>query len=203
MFLQGTKVNVRSLTREDTLNIVKWKSDPEIADLVRGGPIHTTIEIENRRFDRHNEATDTLRLLIETKQKKAIGFISLGEIDKENKKAELGMLIGEKNYWDQGYGTDALIALLDYLFTKLDFNRVSLEVFDYNLRAKKAYEKIGFKVEGVQRQGLFRNGCFHDIFNMGVLKDDFLCLNKDAAEKAKKRVLSTRIKTEYGRGDRT
>lgn len=192
MLLQGNKVNVRSLIREDIINIVKWKTDPEIADLVRGGPIHTTIEIENRRFDRHNEGSDTLRLLIETKQKKAIGFISLGDIDKENKKAELGMLIGEKAYWNRGYGTDALITLLDYLFTKLDFNRIALEVFDYNLRAKKAYEKIGFKVEGIQRQGLYRANHFHDIYNMGLLMQDFLLLKEEAVKKEKKRVSFTR-----------
>jgi len=196
MFFQGNKVNVRSLNREDLLNIVKWKSDPEIADLVRGGPIYTSIELENKRFDRSLDGTDTLRLLVETKQKKAIGFISLGEIDKENKKAELGMLIGEKDFWDRGYGTDALITLLDYLFTKLDFNRVGLEVFDYNHRAKKAYEKIGFKVEGIQRQGLFRGDAFHDIYIMGILKQDFLVMKAEAltdtAWKAKKRVSDTR-----------
>lgn len=192
MILQGSKVNVRSLVREDIINIVKWKTDPEIADLVRGGPIHTNLEIENRRFDRHNDGSDTLRLLIETKQKKAIGFISLGEIDKENKKAELGMLIGEKAFWNRGYGTNALITLLDYLFTKQDFNRIGLEVFDYNLRAKKVYEKIGFKVEGVQRQGLYRANNFHDIYNMGILKKDFLLMKEGISKKEKKRVLSTR-----------
>lgn len=195
MFLQGTKVNIRSLNREDILHIVKWKTDPEIADLVRGGPIHTNIEIENRRFDRHSEGTDILRLVIETKQKKAIGFISIGEIDKTNNKAELGMLIGEKKYWDHGYGTDSLFTLLNYLFCKLGFNRISLEVFDYNIRAKKVYEKIGFQVEGIQRQGLFRNGNFHDIYLMGILKQDFMSLNMDTAGKAKKRVLSTRLNT--------
>lgn len=193
MFLQGTKVNVRSLVREDILNIVKWKSDPEIADLVRGGPIHTSIEIENKRFDRRMDSTDSIRLLVETKQKKAIGFISLGEIDKENKKADLGMLIGEKDFWDRGYGTDALLTLLDYLFTRLDFNRIGLEVFDYNLRAIKAYEKIGFKVEGVQRQGLYRANIFHDIYIMGILSQDYLNLKNEAAKKAKKRVLPTRL----------
>jgi RimJ/RimL family protein N-acetyltransferase len=192
MFLQGTKVNVRSLVREDILNIVKWKSDPEIADLVRGGPIHTSIEIENKRFDRRMEGGETIRLLVETKQKKAIGFISLGEIDKENKKAELGMLIGEKDFWDRGYGTDALITLLEHLFTRLDFNRIGLEVFDYNLRAMKAYEKIGFKVEGIQRQGLYRLNKFHDIYIMGLLRQDYLNLKNEAAKKAKKRVLPTR-----------
>ncbi len=182
MYLQGTKTNIRSLSRKDLFYIVKWKSDPEIADLVRGGPIYTSIEIENKRFNRSIDGNDTVRLLVETKHKNAIGFISLGEIDKENKKAELGMLIGEKKLWGHGFGTDALITLLDYLFNKLDFNRINLEVFDYNLRAKKAYEKIGFKVEGIQRQGLHRGNSFHDIFIMGILRQDFICYKETMAK---------------------
>lgn len=196
MFLQGIKVNIRSLTRQDLLNIVKWKSDPEIADLVRGGPIHTSIEIENKRFERSIDFSDIMRLMIETKQKKAIGFISLGDLDKDNKKAELGMMIGEKDFWDHGYGTDALITLLDYLFNTLEFNRIGLEVFDYNLRAKKTYEKIGFKVEGIQRQGLYRANKLHDIYIMGILRDEFEApsenLSRAAVEKVKKRVHNTR-----------
>ena len=173
MILTGEKVKVRNLNRQDIPLLVKWKNDPEIADLVRGGPIHTTFDMECRRFEKSLTEYNTMRMIIETLSRKPIGFISLGEIDRDNRKAEIGMLIGEKEYWDQGYGTDSLITLLDYLFREKCLNRVGLEVFEYNTRAKRAYEKIGFTVEGVQRKGLFRKNAFYDVYLMGILREDF------------------------------
>lgn len=170
----GDKVVVRNITRADIPLLVKWKNDPELADLVRGGPINTNFEIESRRFSRGLDDHDSLRLIIETFTGKPIGFISLGDIDRENRKAEVGMLIGEKDYWDKGFGTDGLRVLLKHLFFELDFNRVGLEVFEYNHRAKRAYEKIGFKVEGVIRQGLLRQNEYYDIYIMGILRQDFI-----------------------------
>lgn len=178
MLLTGQKVRIRNLTRADIPLLVKWKNDPEIADLVRGGPINTTFEIECRRYERGLGEYDTLRLIIETFSTKPIGFISLGELDKENHKAEVGMLIGEKDCWNQGYGTDALSTLLKHLFLEQGLNRVGLEVFEYNTRARKAYEKIGFKLEGIQRQGLCRKNKFYDIYLMGILREEFVKRSK-------------------------
>ncbi len=174
MNLTGEKVRIKNIKRSDIPLLVKWKNDLEIADLVRGGPINTTIEIENRRFERGLGEDDVLRLIIETFSGKPIGFISLINIDQENRKAEVGMLIGEKEFWNQGYGTDSLITLLEHLFLGSGFNRIGLEIFEYNQRAKRAYEKIGFQVEGVQRQGLYRNNQYYDVILMGILKEDFV-----------------------------
>lgn len=174
MILTGAKVNIRKLIRQDVPLLVKWKNDSEIADLVRGGPINTNFDIENRRFEKGLMEHDTMRLIIETHSKRPIGFISVGEIDRENRKAEVGMLIGEKEFWNQGYGTDTLVTLLHYLFTEQGLNRIGLEVFEYNTRAKRAYEKIGFRVEGIQRKGLYRKNKYYDIYLMGILRDEFI-----------------------------
>lgn len=174
MFLEGEKVYIRSQKRNDIPLTVKWKNDSEIADMVRGAPIYTNIEMETRRFEKSLEEYDPIRLIIETKKGDIIGLISLTEIDKPNKKAEIGMMIGEKSFWHQGYATDSLQTLIKYLFTELDFNRISLEVFEYNTHAKKLYEKLGFAVEGVQREGLIKEDKKYNIYLMGILKSDFL-----------------------------
>lgn len=177
MFIEGEKVYIRSQKRNDIPNIVRWKNDLEIAELVRGSAIYTNEGIETRRYEKSMEEFDTIRLIIETKTGEVIGLITLGEIDKPNQKAEIGMLIGEKEYWNKGYGTDTLFTLLNYLFNELDFNRISLEVFDFNARAKRLYEKIGFAVEGLQREGLIQENRKCDIYLMGILKKDFLAKN--------------------------
>lgn len=142
--------------------------------MVAGQPVSTTLEQEEKRYERSSGEYDTLRLLVENENGIPLGFISICGIDKQNKKVELGILIGEKKYWGQGYGTDALCTITDYLFNKLGFNRISVEVFAYNDRAKALYEKVGFQVEGTQRDGLSRNGTFADIIYMGLLKKDYM-----------------------------
>lgn len=173
MHLSGDKVRIRTMKRPDIPLLVKWKNDAEIADLVRGGPINTTYDSENRRFEKGQMEHDAVRLILETLPGQRIGFISISEIDKENQKADIGMLIGEKEYWDKGYGSDALITLLKHLLFDLGFNRIGLEVFEYNHRAKRVYEKIGFKVEGIERQGLLRKDKYYDIYLMGILREEF------------------------------
>lgn len=174
MFLEGNLVYIRTLQRYDLPMIVSWKNDPEVAELMKGSIIHTNLTIENRRFDRLCETGDALRLLITTKDGTPIGMLAVSDIDKANQKASIGMFIGDKAYWNKGYGSDALKHLLHHFFYHLNFNRIGLEVFDFNHRAIKMYESVGFKIEGTQRQGLWRNETYHDIYYMGILKEEFI-----------------------------
>lgn len=82
--------------------------------------------------------------------------------------------IGEKEYWGQGYGKEALSILLNYAFQELNLHRVSLRVFSFNEKAIKLYKNLGFKEEGNSRQSLYRNGHWHDILHMGILKEEFI-----------------------------
>ncbi|ADG82776.1 GNAT family N-acetyltransferase [Thermincola potens] len=181
MHLEGKKTSIRTIARPDLPLLVKWKNDPVIGEMVCGNPVITTLELEEKRFERQLEEYSVLRLIIENEKGVPIGFMSVTEIDKFNRKVELGMLIGEKKYWGQGYGTDALLTVINYLFNKLGFNRVGVEVFRYNERARRLYEKLGFVQEGVQREGLYKNGTYVDIILMGLLKKDFLQRRKELA----------------------
>ncbi|MGB4722593.1 MAG: GNAT family protein, partial [Defluviitoga tunisiensis] len=80
----------------------------------------------------------------------------------------------DKEYLSKGYGTEAMELLLDYGFNALNLQNIMLEVFDYNKRAIKAYEKVGFKVIGKRRQAKFFNNKRYDIIFMDILKDEFL-----------------------------
>lgn len=173
MYLQGENVIIRSPQNTDLPLIVQWKNDPEIGIMVRGSELQTSLSTEIRRFEKNQRDFDTIRLIIEIKMGTPIGFIVISELDKPNKKANFGMLIGEKHLWGKGYGTDALNTLINYLFNDMDLNRLGLEVFDYNIRAQKLYEKLGFVIEGRQRQGLYRNGKYSDVFFMGLLKEEY------------------------------
>ncbi len=85
----------------------------------------------------------------------------------------VGIDIGDRAEWGKGYGTDAMRVMLRYAFTELNLRRVSLNVFEYNPRAVRSYEKAGFVVEGRRRQALNRDGRRWDIIHMGILHDEW------------------------------
>ena len=85
-----------------------------------------------------------------------------------------GIGIGEREFWGKGYGSDAIQLLLRYAFTELNLQRVSLTVFEFNQRAQRSYEKVGFRLEGRQRQIMQREGRRWDILYMGILREDWM-----------------------------
>jgi RimJ/RimL family protein N-acetyltransferase len=100
----------------------------------------------------------------------AIGTAGLHGIDYANGVAEFGISIGEKAEWNQGYGTDALHAISDFGFGELRLNRIELEVYASNARARRSYEKAGFVLEGTLRERHFAEGRHEDVLIMSLLR---------------------------------
>ena len=101
-----------------------------------------------------------------------IGTIALMNVDFRNRHAELAIVIGNKNYWSKGYGTQMMKKLLEMAFEGLNLNRVYLHVFSFNKRAINLYKKFGFKHEGTMRNMLYRNGKYHDTYIYGLHKQE-------------------------------
>jgi RimJ/RimL family protein N-acetyltransferase len=86
----------------------------------------------------------------------------------------VGIAIGERDFWGRGYGTEAMQLVLGYAFLELNLRRVSLALHAYNERALKSYEKAGFKLEGVMRGEVLREGRRTDTLFMGILREEWL-----------------------------
>jgi RimJ/RimL family protein N-acetyltransferase len=99
-----------------------------------------------------------------------IGSCSLGSVDPVSQTAELGIGIGERDYWSRGYGREALRLLVDYGFRLRNLRKIWLSVLDNNPRAIRAYEALGFVEEGRQRAHVWRNGGYVDVLFMGLIK---------------------------------
>jgi len=181
--IKGNKVRLRAIEQEDIPRFVRWLNDPDVIRfLTIYQPISTADEI--RWFQRHLESKDDFVYAIETAEGVHIGNIGLHGLDWKNHSATLGIFIGEKAYWGLGYGTDAILTLLHFAFGEMNLNRIELSVFDYNERAIRSYRKCGFQLEGSRRQALYREGEYHDVLVMSILKSEYEAMLEAAAKHA-------------------
>jgi RimJ/RimL family protein N-acetyltransferase len=90
-----------------------------------------------------------------------------------DRRVQLGIFLGEPDAWNQGYGTEAVIVLLNWLFNHRGMHRVWLTVQANNARARHVYERIGFVAEGVFREHNFYDGHWHDEQLYGLLAAEF------------------------------
>lgn len=111
--------------------------------------------------------------IIDKKNNKHIGNISLQEINYIDRNAELAFIIGEKEYWKKGYATEAAKLIIKHAFIELNLHRLYLGTADNNLGMLKLAEKLGFKREGLRKEALFKNGTYHDIIEYGIIKGDY------------------------------
>lgn len=102
-----------------------------------------------------------------------IGCVRLWRVSRVNRNAKLTIFLGERARWGQGLGTEALRLGLRYAFDDLELERVELDVFSFNQRAIRSYEKVGFHQEGIRRGALYRDGDYHDILVMGIRRFEF------------------------------
>jgi RimJ/RimL family protein N-acetyltransferase len=172
---RGEKIELSEIKREYLPQYVAWFNDWEVSQfLMPGIPAPMSIESETEWFENIRKRANNYVFAILTRDgSQLIGNCGLHDVDLKNRSAVFGIVIGDKNYWSQGYGTDATLTLLRFAFEQIGLNRVELFVYDFNPRAQRAYEKAGFKRSGVKRQGLFRNGAFHDEIMMDILREEW------------------------------
>jgi len=108
-----------------------------------------------------------------TKDWQSIGNVGFFNLNQHDRSAEIGIFIGEKKYWDQGYGIAAMQLMLKHGFEDLNLNRIYLTVYDTNPRAIRAYEKAGFILEGCLRQERFLEGRYVDALLMSVILSEW------------------------------
>lgn len=171
----GEKVYLRAVERDDVVRGHKWMNDWEIRRYLMPGPAYPlSMEEEERWFQSTLDSSGGKQFAIVTiDSDEHIGNCGFHRLDWKNRKAEVGILIGEKAYWGKGYGTDAMRVLLRVAFDELGLNRVYLHVYSFNKRAIASYEKVGFRLEGTCRESLFRDGQFYDELVMGILAREY------------------------------
>lgn len=170
--LRGKKIILWPINIKEAADYVRWIKDNQVNKFLIIDGRGLTLEKERKIIRRFLGDKFKMNWSIFTKEENLIGTTGI-IFNKIHEKCSLGIFIGNKNYWGQGLGTDVLKTVLKYCFKKLKLNRVELGVFPHNLRGQRCYEKCGFKIEGVKRQAINKNGKFIDEIIMGIIKSDY------------------------------
>lgn len=172
VILQGQKVTLRPPERSDIPVFQRWINDREVNRwLLFRWPM--SLAEEERWFEAITSSATDRMLVIVAPDGVPVGNLGLHRIDHRQRAAECGISVFEKAYWNQGLGTDALVTLLRFSFEELNLHRVSLIVQEENHRARRCYEKVGFVVEGIERESIFNRGRYINMVRMGILDREF------------------------------
>ena len=175
-FLIGEKVYLRPLELED-LNerYLSWLNDPVVSRYLESGIFPSTREDLERFFKQATASRDQVMLAIVNKETdQHIGNVKLGPINWVHRKAAFGILIGDRQFWNTGVGTEAARLTVEYAFFRLNLRRIDLGVYAEHEAAVHSYEKVGFRVEGRFREDLFHEGQYKDHLWMGLLKSEYV-----------------------------
>ena len=179
--MDGKLVRLRGYEMSDLDTVMKWINDEEVTQFLGGGmlsyPVSSIAERNYiEKFGRSESATEKTFAIETLTDSRFIGAIDLHAINWIDRHSELGIMIGDKQCWGRGYGTDAMRVLMRLAFDKLNLHRLWLRVYDFNVRAIASYERCGFKREGVLREHRSFRGEYHDTIVMGVLEDEYRAL---------------------------
>jgi len=175
----GDQIRLRAIEKADLPYFVSWLNDPEVR---QGLAINRPLSLaeEENWFQKVLENPPEQRPLAieiqpdpESGEWVFVGNCGLVKVDWGNRSAEVGIHIGEKKYWNQGFGTRAMRLMCQHVFDDLNLNRLWLQVFETNQRAVRAYEKAGFVNEGRLRQAQYLQGRYVDVLIMSILRSEW------------------------------
>ena len=174
--IYGDRIRLTAIERADLPLFVEWLNDPEVR---HGLQLYLPMSMASEEIWFENmlkRDSDTQPLSIEAREGDGwvkIGNLSFFDINPRIHSAEVGIMIGNKKYWNKGYGTEAMTLLLKHGFETLNLNRIMLVVYADNPRAIRCYEKVGFVFEGEMREARYSDGAYHNVLIMSVLRSEW------------------------------
>lgn len=179
MELVGKKVKLCAVEHDDIEMLRLLTNDPEYEKMITGWAFPISQADQEVWFGSIENGLDRLRYTIHTETDGAVGMIGLKDIDWKNGVASgLGMRVAKKEIRTRGIATDAWMTLMRYAFDELRLNRINGSALSYNKASLRVCEKVGFKIEGTQREAIYKNGEYIDVIQMGCLKSDYAQIAK-------------------------
>ncbi len=152
----SNKIIIREKSPTDAWDDYAWETDPELAKLDASPTLSIPYSQYLSDYDNelYSSSVTSRRFAVDTLDGKHIGNCSYYNLNKAKGEVELGIMIGNRDYWSKGYGTDTVTTLVNYIFHQTNINRIYLKTLDWNSRAQKCFQKCGF----IQYAQLARDG---------------------------------------------
>ena len=171
--LVGEKVYLSPISVEHADLFANWMNDFNVTDYIARSNYVVTLESEIEWLTKRAKESQYFMSIVTLDNDEVIGNIALNDVNFVHRYATLGIMIGEDKNRSKGYGAEAIGLLLEYAFNYLNLNSVSLSLFEFNERAKRCYEKVGFKEYGRKRKCRYINGKYYDSIYMDILANEF------------------------------
>lgn len=170
----GDKICLRAYKEDDIPLATKYVNDKELKKLLVTTipfPMTTWEEESWIKSQKSNDNGQYNFAIEDLETGKYIGGCGIQNVNWLARVATVGIMIGDRNYWGKGYGTDAMKVLVEFIFNSMNINKVRLGTFSFNDRAINCYKKCGFEVEGVLKKEIFKDGKYYDEIIMSVFRD--------------------------------
>ena len=174
--LTGKKCYLSPIDENDAEKFTEWLNDLEITQYL-SAMYPRVINAKNEKEFLERLAKEHNYSIIDIENNELLGNCGFINIDNLNQNSEIGIFIGNKKYWNEGYGTEVLSLLLDFGFKVLNLHNISLRVVSFNPRALKVYENIGFKIIGKMRESILMGNERYDMIYMDILNSEFYEIN--------------------------
>lgn len=193
-FLETDKIGLKKLEQlEVTQEYVDWLNDEVVTQTLVAGKLPTGLEDLSTYVTGANKPGTITFAIYRKDTAKHIGNVKLDHIDWISRKADFGILLGDKDSWGKGFGFDATKTVIDYAFQTLNLNRVYLGVLEGNPNAKRIYQKVGFLTEGERIQDQYCGGRYENCAMMGITRSRWLSVNKRVVIIIQARMSSSRL----------
>jgi RimJ/RimL family protein N-acetyltransferase len=173
VFLRGKKTILRPPAESDLPRIVRWINDPEVRRLISN--IYPQTEEEEKEWLKNlgKKKPSDIVLLIETTEGRPIGLMGIHQVNWVDRTATTGAVLGEKDTWGKGYGSDAKMQLLKYAFDMLNLRKIFSRAIAFNERSVRYSLKCGYEREAVLRERFFRDGRYWDEIILSIGRDGY------------------------------
>lgn len=165
-------VKLRSVKKSDLEIIRDWRNSLDTREF---NTQFTLLNMKNQRkwFGAISKEESSRKMFVITgKGGNPIGVCGLINIDRENRSADIAIILGEKKQRGKHLGSESLGLLVEYGFKKLKLHRIGAEIFEYNKRSVSLFERLNFKLEAIMRDRLWRGGRWWDVYSYSILSND-------------------------------
>lgn len=162
------KVVLRAVEPADAQLMYAWENDRRnwfVSGTTAPIPLYI---IEQFAQPENQDITNTKqqRLIIETNDHKTIGYIDLFDVDMINRRAGVGILIGDVAQRNNGYAAEALQQLITYASETLHLNQLFCNIHESNLNSIRLFTKAGFEISGNLKNWALKNGAYENVLTM-------------------------------------